>query len=329
MRRVINWIAYLKNWSTWALIIYLAFANRLHAQPIPDYFPMHIGDTWTYKLTTGGPTRHWANQTIKITDTTVIKQKKYFVFEDKIYDLYYEPGKVYHNIHYYRKSDNGDIMKFNKLLNDEQLYYTFQRDSLYKRYLYYGELGIGKKWQISYIHTNITLRIPLGIFSQCYAYRFEVKLDSSNRALPLEIRYLAPNIGLLEVTAEGDDNFLVGAYISGKLIGDTTLTSVKEIARSNAPWHPILFQNYPNPFNHATHIAFYVPDFWTEPTQISIFDISGREVMTLVLPKMIRGNHETHWNGKNKQGKEVSNGIYMIRLTSGQFTKTIKMNYLR
>jgi len=324
-----KWRAYLKNGLPWALIIYLVFVNRLHAQAKPDYSPMHIGDTWTYKLTTGAVGRHWANQIIKITDTTIIQQKKYFVFDDKIYDLYYEPGRVYNNVHHYRKSVNGDIMKFSKLLNDEQLYYTFQRDSLYKRYFYYGELGIDKKWEITYIDTNLTLRIPLGIFSKCYAYRFKVKHDSSNYALPLEIRYLAPNIGLLEVTADGDDNFLVGAYINGKLIGDTTRTSVKEVVRSNLPFHPVLFPNYPNPFNHTTHIAYYVPELWTNPIQISIFDISGRKIAVLLQEKFIRGYHEVLWNGKNKQGKEVSNGIYIIRLISGQFTKTIKMNYLR
>jgi hypothetical protein len=312
-------IAFLRNGLRWALIIYLVFVNRLHAQPKPDYFPMHVGNSWTYKLTTGAVGRHWANQIIKITDTTIIKQKKYFVFEDKVYDLYYEPGRVYNTAHYYRKSDNGDVMKFNKLLNDEQLYYTFQLDSLYKPYLYFGELGLDKKWQITYI----------GNFSNYRAYSFKVMHDTSNYALPLEIRYLAPNIGLLEITGEGDDNFLVGAYINGKLIGDTTLTSVKEIARPEVPSYPILFPNYPNPFNHTTHIAYYIPELWTNPIQISVFDISGREIVILVQERFIRGSHEALWNCKNKQGKEVSNGIYMIRLTSGKFTKTIKMNYLR
>lgn len=311
------------------LNLILAFACHLQAQSEPDYFPLHLGDTWTYKLTTGAVGRHWANQIIKITDTTIIKQKKYFVFEDKVYDLYYEPGRVYNTTHYYRKSVNGDVMKFNKLLNDEQVYYTFQRDSLYKRYFYYGELGIDKKWQITYIDSNSTLRISLGIFSKCRAYRFEVKHDTSNYVLPLEIRYLAPNIGLLEITGEGDDNFLVGAYINGKLIGDTTLTSVKEIARSEVPSYPILFPNYPNPFNHTTHIAYYIPEPWTNPIQISVFDISGREIAILVQKRFIRGSYEALWNGKNKHGKEVSNGIYIVRLRSGRFSEAIKINLIR
>jgi hypothetical protein len=327
MRSVINWIAYLKNWPTWALIIYLAIANRLHTQPIPDYFPMHIGDTWTYKLTTGGPTRHWANQTIKITDTTAIQQQKYFVFEDKIYDLYYERGKVYENTHYYRKSDNGDIMKFNKLLNNEQLYYTFQRDSLYKSYFYFDEFDLIRKWKVTFYRNNSIIRIPLGVFLNCHIYSFG---DWSNGRVFFSIfRYLAPNIGLLEETVEGDDNFLVGAYINGKLLGDTTLTSIKEIAQPNVLLHPVLFPNYPNPFSNTTHITYYIPEFWKEPIQISIFDITGREISILVQERFIRGSHEVLWNGKNKHGKEVSNGIYMIRLTSGQFTKTIKLNYLR
>ncbi|MCL4706061.1 T9SS type A sorting domain-containing protein [bacterium] len=310
------------------LNLILAFACHLQAQSEPDYFPMHVGDTWTYKLTTGGGATHWANQTIRIADTTIIQQKKYFVFEDKIYDLYYEPGKVYHNVHYYRKFDSGDVMKFNHLANDEQLYYTFQSDSLYKPYLYYGELGLDKKWQISYIHANATLSIPLGIFSQCYAYRFEVKRDSSNHVTPLEIRYLAPNIGLLEVTAEGDDNFLTGACVNGILLGDTTLTSVEEIALVNIPEHPVLFPNFPNPFNHTTHLKYYLPETWTQPVQVSVFDVSGREIMTFVREKSFRGPHEIIWTGKNNHGREVSSGLYIVRLTCGDFLQSIKINYL-
>ncbi|MDZ7292961.1 MAG: T9SS type A sorting domain-containing protein [candidate division KSB1 bacterium] len=140
---------------------------------------------------------------------------------------------------------------------------------------------------------------------------------------------MAPNIGLLEETGDGDDNFLVGTYIKGKLLGDTTLTSIKEIAQPNLLLHPALSPTYPNPFNNTTHITYYIPEFWTEPIQISVFDISGREIAILVQERSIRGSHEVLWNGKNKQGKEVSNGIYIIRLTSGQFSQTIKLNYLR
>lgn len=315
------------NWPTWALIIYFVFVNRLPAQPQPDYFPMHIGDTWTYKLTTGAVGRHWANQIIKITDTTIIKQKKYFVFEDKVYDLYYEPGRVYNTIHYYRKSANGDVMKFNKLLNDEQLYYTFQLDSLYKPYFYCGEIDSTQKWKVTFANTATTIRIPSGVFSNCYVYFFGYWIGGPVRISI--IRALTPNIGLLRETVEGDDNFLIGAYINGKLLGDTTLTSVKEIVRPNMPLHPVLFPNYPNPFSNTTQITYHIPDIWTKPIQVSIFDITGREVAILVQEKFIRGSHEVHWNGKNKQGREVSNGIYILKLTSGQFTKTIKLNYLR
>ncbi len=327
MRSVINLIAYFKSWQTWALIIYLAFANRLHAQPIPDYFPMHIGDSWSYKLTTGGSTRHWANQTIKTIDTTIIQQKKYFVFEDKVYDLYYEPGRVYENTHYYRKSDNGDIMKFNKLLNDEQLYYTFQRDSLYRSYFYFDEFDSTQKWKVTFYRNNSTIRIPLGVFLNCHIYSFG---DWSNGRVFFSIfRYLAPNIGLIEETVEGDDNFLVGAYINGKLLGDTTLTSVKEITQANIPKYPTLFPNYPNPFKHTTHIKYYIPETWGKPVQVSVFDISGREIMTLVRERFLRGSHEVLWTGKNYYGKEVSNGIYIVRLTSDHFFQSIKINYLR
>lgn len=317
----------LYKWLNWELLICLIFINRLPAQPKPDYFPMRIGNKWNYKLTTGAVGRHWANQVIRITDTTIIKQKKYFVFDDKVYDLYYEPGRVYNTIHYYRKSANGDVMKFNKLLNDEQLYYTFQPDSLYRYYFYCDEFVLMQKWKVTFSNANAIVRIPLGIFSNCQIYSFGHWING--RVGFSIFRYLASNIGLLEETVEGDDNFLVGAYLNGKLIGDTTRTSVKETAQTGLPFHPTLYPNYPNPFNTITHINYYIPQLWKEPVKISIFDISGREIAILVRESFMRGILETLWNGRNQQGKEVSSGIYLIRLTSGQFTKTCKMNYLR
>ncbi len=65
--------------------------------------------------------------------------------------------------------------------------------------------------------------------------------------------------------------------------------------------------------------------------KIACFKESGKKKIfqrTLLL-KFLRGSHEVFWNGINKEGKEVSSGIYLTRLTSGQFIKTYKMNYPR
>lgn len=320
----------MKRPSTRGLAILFLFASmalvcHVKAQNRRDYFPMHIGDKWTYKLTANN-IRHWANQTVEIIDTTTIQQEKYFAFESRIYDLYYEPGRVYVDTAYYRKSINGDIVKYSALNNNEQLYYTFQKDSLYRPYLYCGDFVDPEKnkWRISLFDTAAIILIPSGVFKDCYYYSFDFL--SNDRIVLTEFIALAPGIGFIFRSAEGDYNFIVGAYINGRLIGDTTSTSVQNVARPETTHYPALYQNYPNPFNHITHITYSVPDFWDKPIEVSIFDISGREVISFSRIASKRGFDELLWNGTGKGGKEVSNGIYIARLRSGSFSDTIIIN---
>ncbi|KAA0223558.1 T9SS C-terminal target domain-containing protein [candidate division KSB1 bacterium] len=294
-----------------------------------DYFPTHIGDKWFYEHRTGGVHgTHWANKIIEVKDTTSIEGKSYYVFEDRLYDIFYEPGRIYLTTHYYRKADNGDVLKFSPLVNREQLYYTFQKDSLYRSYLYDGEPDLVYKWRITLDDTSTLIRIPSGNFQNCYDYSFDLLIDDNHIGLFTE-RALAPDLGFIFEGAEGDLNFLVGAYINGTLFGDTTLTSVEEISQSPTPNQPVLYQNYPNPFKHTTQIFFSVPTFWLHPISVAVFDILGREIATFTPVKLSTGHQAIPWNGKTNSGEEVGNGIYIIRLNSGRFSQSIKIHYLK
>jgi hypothetical protein len=262
-----------------------------------------------------------------VTDTTTFKEKQYFVFEDRLYDLYYEPGRIYHTTHYYRKAENGDVMRFSERVDHEQLYYTFQQDSLNRPYLYCRDDGTDVKWQITFLGTGGGIDIPLHVFENCAKYFFD--LWSDGHVAPLEVRGLAPHVGLIDVRGEGDRNFLVGAYINGVLIGDTTVTSVEEMPKSIMPLVPVLHPNYPNPFKNATQISYSIPAFWTEPVQVSIFDIGGREIVSFTNEELTKSNYEVQWNATDKSGKEVSSGIYIARLRSSKVSHVIKINFLR
>lgn len=309
------------------LNLILAFACHLQAQSEPDYFPMHIGDKWTYKLTTHNIT-HWGNKIIEIIDTTTIQQNKYFIFEEELHDIYYEPGKIYRSMHFYRRADNGDVLKYSTLINQEQLYYTFQKDSLHRPYWYHGDYNLVDKWKIALNDTGSLIRIPSGTFVNCYIYSFGLFFGDIGGRLTRFIS-LAANIGLILETAEGDYNFITGAYINGQLLGDTTVTTVNEATQSKIPSQPVLHQNSPNPFKSTTQITFSVPDLWLEPVQISVYDLFGREINNFILTNPMPGHHRFQWNGTNKQEEEVSNGIYIVRLRSGRFSEAIKINLIR
>ncbi|UCH84016.1 MAG: PQQ-dependent sugar dehydrogenase [Candidatus Latescibacterota bacterium] len=82
-------------------------------------------------------------------------------------------------------------------------------------------------------------------------------------------------------------------------------------------------QNYPNPFNPTTVISFALPERMN--TTLSIYDVSGEPVTTLIDDTVDGGYKEITWDGKDSRGNPVSSGVYFYRLTAGNQTITKKM----
>ncbi|MDD5087317.1 MAG: T9SS type A sorting domain-containing protein [bacterium] len=79
-----------------------------------------------------------------------------------------------------------------------------------------------------------------------------------------------------------------------------------------------LYQNYPNPFNPATEILFEIAE--SEHVVLSVFNIAGQEVATLVNEARAGGLHRARFDGSG-----LPSGIYFYTLTANQFTATKKM----
>jgi hypothetical protein len=79
-----------------------------------------------------------------------------------------------------------------------------------------------------------------------------------------------------------------------------------------------LSQNYPNPFNPMTKIKFEIHK--ASNVNITVFDVLGRHITTLVNEKLGAGTYETEWNANNMPG-----GVYFYRLETGDFSETKKM----
>jgi hypothetical protein len=71
---------------------------------------------------------------------------------------------------------------------------------------------------------------------------------------------------------------------------------------------------YPNPFNPATTLSFEL----SAPTEarLSIYDLAGREIRTLLDGPLPAGPHETRWNGRNAHGRRAPSGVYVARLVT-------------
>lgn len=85
-----------------------------------------------------------------------------------------------------------------------------------------------------------------------------------------------------------------------------------------------LAQNYPNPFNHFTQIRYTLPI--ATYTELTIYDIRGRQVRMLVKGERQRGIHSISWDCRDEQGKPIKSGIYFYHLkTPDGIKETRKM----
>ncbi len=84
-----------------------------------------------------------------------------------------------------------------------------------------------------------------------------------------------------------------------------------------------LSQNYPNPFNGITKIEFCLP--FSKNIEISVYNLEGKKIKTLVKKHLSAGNYKIVWNGRNSNDEEVASSVYYYQLTAGNFHETKKL----
>ncbi len=109
---------------------------------------------------------------------------------------------------------------------------------------------------------------------------------------------------------------------------DGTYEYSKEIeVNVGLPIEYALEQNYPNPFNPSTIIKYSVP--FDGNVKLSVFNILGEEVATLVNEIVKAGYYTMEWNPKNKSNVSLPSGTYFYRLEAGNFVDVKKMMFIK
>ncbi|HKI78311.1 MAG TPA: arylsulfotransferase family protein [Ignavibacteriaceae bacterium] len=121
------------------------------------------------------------------------------------------------------------------------------------------------------------------------------------------------------VTRNNDQTMMV--YLPIILNGNSETTSIED-NKSGLPKLFNLSQNYPNPFNPSTIIEYSIPT--EQLVTLTIYDILGRLVKTLVNSVKEAGNYRIEFNPAN-----FSNGVYFYKLRAGNFTSVKKMILLK
>ncbi len=121
-----------------------------------------------------------------------------------------------------------------------------------------------------------------------------------------------------------------GDAVSGFVDFDPWSAGPHLISDAGPPTSPapmVLSPNYPNPFNPNTTIPFAVDR--PQRVKVSMYDLTGRWVATLVDQVYGAGSHSAQWDGRDEQGRAVSSGSYLVRMETAGRIESLKIMLVR
>ena len=138
--------------------------------------------------------------------------------------------------------------------------------------------------------------------------------------------YTAPdNVVILNSHGNEIKNFQVGAIPGSFAFFESNSTMVNNNNTTLLDFN--LFHNYPNPFNGATNFTYNILE--SGQVTLSIYNSTGQHIINLIDSIKAAGSYSIVWNGFNKSGIPVSNGIYFAVLKTAHECSRIKILYLK
>ena len=171
---------------------------------------------------------------------------------------------------------------------------------------------------------TVTLDYPGNVYTQDYLNI----ADSSTSISAYEYAVFMTNLNLtlwtLNYIVEVSDEEFTVISQAGEFVLSNTLLSIDS---GIIPGVFALHQNYPNPFNPVTSLRYDLPEDGF--VNITIYDMMGRIVRSLVNSKQAAGYHSIKWNATNNKNEPVSAGLYLYTIQAGEFSQTKKMILLK
>lgn len=135
-----------------------------------------------------------------------------------------------------------------------------------------------------------------------------------------------------------DISIPIGSYkysvVAQYTTGNSQPVSTEEVVILSAdeesirpPARTELISNYPNPFNPETTITFSLHQ--KQRVNITIHNLKGQKVKTILDKILPAGNHSSTWDGRNDSGADVGSGLYLYRMETNEYSERRKMLLLR
>ena len=195
------------------------------------------------------------------------------------------------------------------------------------------ELDLVVSWEPSSDVDNDDLSYGFVLYNGPYGSDTLIDTLLSETVLNIPYQSIAELLGFMGLTSiSGDWTVFATDGVDTTQSGDVwsiTLdaSDVLSVDGEILPTVFALHQNYPNPFNPTTKIRYDLPK--DAMVSITIYDVMGRWVKSLVNSKQTAGYRSIQWNATNSFGEPVSAGMYIYMIQAGQFTQTKKMVLLK
>lgn len=127
------------------------------------------------------------------------------------------------------------------------------------------------------------------------------------------------------LAADNSQNYIDYLMSPGFLVDEATGIHTTNTAQDSIE-EITLYPAHPNPFNAQISFPYAIPKHAAQKIEASIFDILGQKIRTIYEGSPAAGRHYMHWDGTNRDGKNVASGIYFFVLKGGK--KLIKQKIL-
>lgn len=171
------------------------------------------------------------------------------------------------------------------------------------------------------LNDAFTLYFPAGTLGGNYDLEFyaDLNMNGSYDAPPTDHAWRVSSNDL------AGDSEVMFAHNTDFVDLDWLLVSVKNLAQ--VPDDFAISGNFPNPFNPTTTIRYNLNE--AAEVQLTIYDIQGRMVRSLVQSSLSAGSYQAAWDGMDDTANPVPAGVYLVRLQSPQNATTHRMLLLK
>ncbi len=275
-----------------------------------DYFPLQIGNVWQYDH----PYQTFFQLFHVIRDTIIGDSVR--IYQMNRESMFNDDGKWIKGAPFYYHYNQDSTMVY--------------RDIDFPETPYTGlpviDTGHGIGHRIQYLLGDVVFTLTVTdtgtapMFGQSRPWLEFGAINPDDSSVIEYIRYVA-GIGPTEI---GIDT-LVYAKINGMEYGTPFSNSIRDEQRTVTP-DEFSLNVYPNPV--TDHAVIVLENLSPRETEISIIDIRGRTVRTIHNPGHDIGCLKLRWNGKDRQGNPLANGIYFVVVRQNNEIKSVKFNVL-